>query len=102
MTENSPFVYEMMQRVVTNDGIKLFLERRFLDVVREKAATELCFVIQVVRNVLQAFASHANEIVANINAGYVVAESREVFTEPTGTTTNVENSCACGQRERDR
>src|SRR5258707_4066452 len=57
-------------------------------------------MIHVIRNELNTFARHCDQLIADINSGHVVSETRKVLAQPAGTTTYVENPGAGWQRER--
>src|SRR5882672_11378917 len=96
MTENRAFVCEVMQRIVTDDGVKFFRQWFDLNVMRKETTAQRSFVIQVVRDIFHSLAGHANQVVADVDPADVVAEPREIFAKPTGTTTHVENFRARG------
>src|SRR5512132_3607380 len=99
MTKDFAFVFKVMKRVVTDNGVKLFRQRRRLDVLREEATAQRRLMIHVIRNALNTIARHSDELVANVYSRHVITETREVLAQPAGTATDVENPGAGWQRQ---
>src|SRR5438067_4627729 len=90
-----------MQRVVTDHGIELLVERSTFDVVYFKCAAQSGFMIDVVRDARDPLARHLYKFGADVDAFHDVAQAREVFTQPTGTAAYIENPAPGRQRQCD-
>ncbi len=90
-----------MQRVVTKNCIEFLRQRRSFDVVHRKRATQWRLMVSAVRHTRHAFFWHLNQVGADVDPLDDIAEAREIFAEPTRTTTHVENAPSGRQSQGD-
>jgi hypothetical protein len=91
-----------MHRVVANDGIEFFGNRRYLDIVDTESAADFRFVVDELRDDTQTFFRDLDQRGADVDARHVVAEPRKVFAQPARAAGDVKKACARGQSQRHR
>src|SRR5437879_3423769 len=89
----------MMQRVITDNAVKLLVERTLFDIVHFKGAAQSSFMIDIVRDARDSLTRHLNKFGADVDAFDDVAEAGEVFAQPTGSASHIKNPAPGGQRQ---
>ena len=65
----------MMQRVITDNAVKLLIERTVFDIVHFKGAAQSRFMIDIVRDARDSLTRHLNKFGADVDAIDDVAEA---------------------------
>src|SRR5207253_10334475 len=89
----------MMQRVITDNAVKLLVERTVFDIVHFKGAAQSSFMIDIVRDARDSLTRHLNKFGADVGAFDDIAEAGGVLAIPTGSASHMKNRAPGRQRQ---